>query len=147
MFFFFFFFFFFLLLGTGLFFISFFVSELCFLTWLFAFSKVCFKLSEYEAALLYLYTAITEIRDASTAALSCCTRSPMTLSQSQPPIISQQAVGSPDTSTLWHTDRYPYSRITINTLSFPEQAYIGVPSQPSYHCFLLWHSLLMLCAR
>ena len=43
-------------------------------------------------------------RDASTVALSCCTKSPMTLSQSQPPIISHQTVGSPDKSTLWHTE-------------------------------------------
>ena len=39
-------------------------------------------------------------------------------------------LGSPDTSTLWHTDRYPHSRTTINTPSFPEQSYIGMPSQP-----------------
>ena len=135
-----------------------FLSELSFPTWLFAFSKVSFKLSEYViidthtllrwgCSSLFPYTAITEIRNASTAALSCCTRSPMTLSQSQPPIISHQTVGSPDTSPLWYTDRYPHSRTTINTLSFPEQSYIRLPSQPSYHCFLPWHSLVMLCAR
>ena len=90
------------------------LSELCFPTWLFTFSKVCFKFSD-QASMNYRYphvawvrllffvsiqSSITEIRDAVTVALSCCTRSPMTLSQSQPPIISHQTVGSPDTSTL-----------------------------------------------
>ena len=90
------------------------LSELCFPTWLFTFSKVCFKFSD-QASMNYRYphvasvrllffvsihSSITEIRDAATVALSCCTRSPMTLSQSQPPIISHQTVGSPDTSTL-----------------------------------------------
>ena len=118
---------------------------------------------------LFPYAAITEIRDASTVALSWCTRSPMTLSQSHPPMISHQTsstwprcwlghktptqtnkhqtAGSPETSTLWHTYRYPHSRTRINTPSFPEQSYIGMPSQPSYYCFLPWHSLVMLCAR
>ena len=40
------------------------------------------------------------------------------LSQSQPPIISHQNVGSPDKSTLWHTDRYPYSR-TLSAFFIP----------------------------
>ena len=90
------------------------LSELCFPTWLFTFSKVCFKFSD-QASMNYRYphvasvrllffvsihSSITEIRDAATVALSCCTRSPMTLSQSQPPIISHQTVGSLDTSTL-----------------------------------------------
>ena len=90
------------------------LSELCFPTWLFTFSKVCFKFSD-QASMNYRYphvasvrllffvsihSSITEIRDAATVALSCCTRSPMTLSQSKPPIISHQTVGSPDTSTL-----------------------------------------------
>ena len=90
------------------------LSELCFPTWLFTFSKVCFKFSD-QASMNYRYphvasvrllffvsihSSITEIRDAATVALSCCTRSPMTLSQSQPPIISHQTVGSPDKSTL-----------------------------------------------
>ena len=57
-------------------------------------------LPRWGCSSLFPYTAITEIRDAATVALSCCTRSPMTLSQSQPPIISHQTVGSPDTSTL-----------------------------------------------
>ena len=96
---------------------------------------------------LFPYTATTEIRDESTVALSCCTRSLMTLSQSQPPIISHQTVDSPATFTLCHTDRFPHSRTTINAPSFPEPSYTGMPSQPSYHCFLTWHNLVMLCTR
>ena len=80
------------------------LSELCFPTWLFAFAKVCFKLSDQAS---------------------------MTLSQTQPTIISHQTVGSLDTSTLWHTGRYTHSRTTINTLSFPEQSYIGIPLLPT----------------
>ena len=45
------------------------------------------------------------------------------------------------------SDRYPHSRITLSTPSFLEQSYIGMPSQPSYLCFLPWHSLVKLCAR
>ena len=79
-------------------------------------------LPQWGCSSLFPDTAIAEIRDTSTVALSCCSRSPMTLSQSQPPIISHQNVGSPDTSALWHTYRYPHSRNTINTPSFPEQS-------------------------
>ena len=140
-------FFFFFLLGWGEvldYFLFQLLSELCFptCTWSLAFSKVCFKFSDQASmnsqyphvasvrlSSLFPYTAITEIRDASTVAL-CYTRSPMNLSQSQPPIVSHQTVGSPDTSTLWHTDRYPHSRTTINTPSFPEQSYIGMPPPP-----------------
>ena len=90
------------------------LSELCFptCTWSLALSKACFKFSDQTSmnyqyphvasvrlSSLFPYTAITEIRDASTVAL-CYTRSPMTLSQSQPPIVSYQIIGSPDTSTL-----------------------------------------------
>ena len=120
------------------------LNELCFptCTWSLALSKVCFKLSDQASmnyqyphvasvrlSSLFQYTAITEIRDASTVAL-CYTRSLMTLSQSQPAIVSHQTVGSPDTSTFWHTDRDPHSRTTINTSSFPEQLYIGMPPSP-----------------
>ena len=104
-------------------------------------------LPRWGCSSLFPYTAITEIRDASTVTLSCCTGSPMTLSQSQPPIIQHQTVGSPETSTIWHTDRNPHLRTTINTPSFPEQSYIGITSQPSYNCFLPWHNLVMLCVR
>ena len=150
--FFFFFFFFFCFLGLDYFLFQL-LSELYFPTWLFAFSKIWFKFSDqtsinyqypHVAALLCLHTQLLQ---RSAVALSCCTRSPKTLSQSQPPIISHKTVESPDISTFWHTDRYPHSRTTINTPSFPEQSYIGMPSQPSYHCFLPWHSLVMLCAR
>ena len=84
----------------------------CWIIFYFNFRKVCFKFSDQASmnyqyphvasvrlSSLFPYTAITEIRDASTVAL-CYTRSPMTLSQSQPPIVSHQTVGSPDTSTL-----------------------------------------------
>ena len=111
-------------------------------TWSLALSKVRFKFSD-QANMNYQYphvasvrlsslfpsTAITEIRVASTVAL-CYTRSPMTLSQSQPPIVLHQTVGSPETATLWHTDRYPHSRTTINTPPFPEQSYTGSPPPP-----------------
>ena len=68
------------------------------------------------------------------------------LSQSQPPIISLQTVGSPDTSTLWYTDRHPHSRTTINTPSFPEQSYIGISSQPAIpQIFNLAHFSNFVC--
>ena len=111
------------------------LSELCFPTWLFTFSKVCFKFSD-QASMYYRYphvasvrllffvsihSSITEIRDAATVALSCCTRSPVTLSLSQPPIISHQTVGSLDTSilayrqipTLKNYDKYTFFPRTI----------------------------------
>ena len=87
------FFFFFFLLGWGEvldYFLFQLLSELCFptCTWSLALSKVCFKFSDQTSmnyqyrhvasvrlSSLFPYTAITEIRDASTVAL-CYTRSP-----------------------------------------------------------------------
>ena len=98
--FFFFFFFFFFLLGLGEvldYFLFQLLSELCFptCTWSLALSKVCFKFSDQASmnyqyphvasvrlSSLFPYTAITEIRDASTVAL-CYTGSPMTDTHTQ----------------------------------------------------------------
>ena len=99
-------------------------SELCFPTWLFTFSQ-----------------AVTEIRDASTVALSCCRN----------PSLRHQTVGSPDTPTLWHTDKIPtlknYDKYTLfprtiihwNALCEPGSAFVPLSIR---FCFYLSSKLI-----
>ena len=140
------------------------LSELCFptCTWSLALSKVRFKFSDQanmnyqyphvasvRLSSLFPYTAITEIRDASTVALclykitydlvaipasDCLTpnrrqsRNSHTLAYRQIP-------------TLKNYYKYTFFPRTIIHWNAPP------PPQPSYHCFLPWLSLVMLCAR
>ena len=124
---------------------------------MFTFSKVCFKFCD-QASMIYRYPHVASVRLLFFVSIHSYyrdqRRSDCRLVMLYKVTYDLVAIPASDyltpnrrQSRHIHTDRYPHSRTTISTPSFPEQSYIGMPSQPSYHCFLPWHSLVMLCAR
>ena len=139
------------------------LSELCFptCTWSLALSKVCFKFND-QASINYQYPHVASVRLSSFVSIHKYYRDQRRVDcRLMLYKITYDLVAIPASDCLTpnrrqsrhiHTQAYrqnPHSRTTINTPSFPEQSYIGMPPppQPSYHCFLPWLSLVMLCAR
>ena len=138
------------------------LSELCFptCTWSLALSKVCFKFSD-QASMKYQYPHVASMRLLFFVSIHSYYRDQRHIDcRLMLCKVTYDLVAIPDSDYLTpnrrqsrHIHTLAYSQIPTlknydkNTPSFPEQSYIGMPSQPSYHCFLPWHSLVMLCAR